>query len=935
MNPATRRFEYSSRLYEVNSYIARSCVIMRCNKLTTLNPSEMVRHLKVGERDIAYYSIPSLEESGIGHVSSLPISLRIILESLLRNLDGKSVTAEDVVALANWDPKADSDREIPFKVGRVLMQDFTGVPSIVDLAAMRDVLAERGIDPSIINPKVPVDLVTDHSVQVDYYGSADALKLNMDLEFKRNQERYRFLKWAAQSFNNFRLFPPGLGICHQINLEFLSRVVSLEETKSESLAYFDSLVGTDSHTTMVNGIGVVGWGVGGIEAEAAMLGQPVSFKTPSVVGFELRGRLREGVTATDLVLTVTEILRSAGVVNKFVEFYGDGVKSLSVPDRATVSNMCPEYGATLALFPVDDQTVRYLRLTGRSEEQVALVENYYKAQKVFGEQGVGRVFYSQTLQLDLDDVNPSISGPALPWKRLSFSDAPSTIKKLVQERSAKNGSADVDLRSVDVSLDHTVTKLSDGDVVIAAITSCTNTSNPSTMIGAGLLAKKAVEKGLKVPPHVKTSLAPGSRVVTEYLAKSGLLSYLERLGFSVVGYGCTTCIGNSGPLNPAIENSIRENQLVVASVLSGNRNFESRIHKDVRANYLMSPPLVVAYAIAGSLNKDISKSPLSVGTTEPVYLEDLWPTNEEITEMIEKFVDPQMYKEKYSNFDKLVPEWSQLESPSGKLYIWDDKNTYIQKPPFFKDFKADTVNSIKDIVGCRPLMILGDSVTTDHISPAGSIAKDSPAAKYLLELGVDFGDFNSYGARRGNHNVMMRGTFSNRLVRNLMVPGKEGGFTIHYPSKQTMSVFDAAMKYASEDVPLVIIAGSEYGAGSSRDWAAKGPKLLGVKAVIAKSFERIHRTNLIGMGILPLQFPAGIDASSLGLTGSEKYSVLGLRDDLSPNQKLVLRIERETGELADIDVICRLDTEIEVAYYKNGGILEYVLRKFIAPQKNT
>ncbi|MEM3671086.1 MAG: aconitate hydratase AcnA [Thermoprotei archaeon] len=896
--------------------------------MTDGRSNEFIKKLP-GFTDIHYVSLDSLEEKGVGKISELPYSLRIILESLARNMDGVTVTYDDVVSLANWNPEHPAEREIPFSVSRVLMQDFTGVPSVVDLAAMRDVVASNGLDPEVINPVVPVDLVTDHSVQVDYYGTPDSLRLNMGKEFERNVERYRFLKWAGKSFKNFRLFPPGLGICHQVNLEFLASCVSLENRPEGKLAFFDSVVGTDSHTTMVNGMGVVGWGVGGIEAEAAMLGQPVSFRTPEVIGVELRGALQEGVTATDLVLTVTEILRKQNVVDRFVEFFGEGLASLNVPDRATVSNMCPEYGATLALFPVDQNTLSYLELTGRSPEHIKLVEAYFRAQGMFGG-AKGNVRYSRTLSINLDDVEPSISGPALPWSKLSFSDAPKTILQLAAERNKNTGTAgNGATKSVEVKVNGSSTELSDGDVVIAAITSCTNTSNPELMIAAGLLAKKAVEKGLKVPPYVKTSLAPGSRVVTDYLNRSGLLQYLEKLGFSIVGYGCTTCIGNSGPLNPQIEAAIRENKLIVASVLSGNRNFEARIHRDVRANYLMSPPLVVAYALAGTVRKDVGSMPLAEDGGR-VYLRDLWPSSSEIRSIMKKAIDPEMYRQRYSNFESMVPEWSSLEAPQGSLYLWDDGNTYIQKPPFFDAFEPEAKPRPKDIEGCRPLLILGDAVTTDHISPAGAIAKDSPAGSYLTGHGVKPEDFNSYGSRRGNHHVMMRGTFTNRGVKNIMVPGTEGGYTVHYPSGEKMTVFDAAQRYLKEGVPLVIIAGSEYGTGSSRDWAAKGPKLLGVRAVVAKSFERIHRTNLVGMGILPLEFPAGVDATTLHLVGTEKYTISGLSKGVTPRQTLKLLVERADGQKTEVDVRCRLDTEVEVQYYLNGGILDYVLRKMIA-----
>jgi len=880
-----------------------------------------------------YYSLPKLGEIGIGSVSRLPLSIRIILESLIRNYDNHVVKQADIKSLANWNAKEPVDTEIPFKVARVLMQDFTGVPGIVDLAAMREVVRTQGLDPKLINPIVRVDLVVDHSVQVDYFGVPDALHRNMEMEFKRNVERYRFLKWAQQAFEKFRLFPPGVGIVHQVNLEYLGENVMVEEADSKAIAFFDSLVGTDSHTTMINGLGIMGWGVGGIEAEAAMLGQPVTFVTPKVVGVKLVGRLKEGVTATDLVLTLTEALRKHGVVGKLVEFFGDGVESLSVPDRATVSNMCPEYGATVGLFPVDDETLNYLKLTGRSEEHVNMVKKYLEAQGMFGAPS-REIEYSEVIEVDLESVKPTLAGPALPWNKLEFSELPKTVDRLVEEMNKRRGLPGSTKKRVGITLEKgEKVELGDGDIVIAAITSCTNTSNPMLMIGAGLVAKRAVEKGLRVPPYVKTSLAPGSRVVSDYLLKSGLMGYLDNLKFSLVGYGCTTCIGNSGPLPQPIEKAIQENRLIAASVLSGNRNFEMRINKDVRANYLMSPPLVVIYALAGSVNKDLSVEPVGEGKEGPVYLRDLWPTRDEIRKIMLESVDPDMYRSRYSNFENVVPEWSELEASSGYVYKWDPNSTYIQLPPFFEGFRVDRLPVIKEIVGARPLLILGDSVTTDHISPAGSIGKDSPAGKYLMEHGVSFEDFNTYGARRGNHEVMMRGTFANAQIKNKMVPGTEGGVTLHYPDAAKMTVYEAALKYKAEGVPLIVLAGKEYGAGSSRDWAAKGPMLLGVKAIIAESYERIHRSNLVGMGVLPLQFMDGDNPDKLGLNGTETYDILGISDEIQPGQTLTLRINRRDGKQLSVSVKVRLDSPVEVQYYKSGGILNYVLRNLIESTK--
>ena len=884
--------------------------------------------IEIGGQRYQYYSLKRLEKAGMGRVSRLPLSLRVVLESLLRNYDSFSVTDQDINLLADWNAREPVTKEIPFRVARVLMQDFTGVPCVVDLATMRDFVNSEGLDPKIVNPVVPVELVVDHSVQVDFWGMPDAIQKNMEFEFRRNKERYTFLKWAQNAFSNFTLFPPGTGIVHQVNLEYLGRNVMISNIDGENMVYFDSLVGTDSHTTMINGLGVLGWGVGGIEAEAAMLGQPVSLTTPKVVGVKLTGRLREGVTATDLVLTLTDVFRRENVVDKFVEFFGEGVLNLTVPDRATVSNMCPEYGATAALFPVDQETLNYLRLTGRSEEHIALVEEYYKAQGMFGVFGGTSVDYSQIIEIDLDKVEPTIAGPALPWSKLDLSSVTSSINRVVEERNKRKGYPG-GLTSAVVGRDGKKFELHDGDIVIAAITSCTNTSNPYLMISSGLLAKRAVELGLRVPPFVKTSSAPGSRVVTDYLMASDLLRYLEALGFGIVGYGCTTCIGNSGPLPKEIEEAIEVNDLVVSSVLSGNRNFEMRIHKDVRANYLMSPPLVVAYAIAGSVLKDLSRDPLGFAGSKPVYLRDIWPSSEEVQQVMQRAIAPEMFRKRYSNFDRMVPEWNQLNTPSGTLYKWDKESMYIQKPPFFDDFDPKEARRVQDITHARILLILGDSVTTDHISPAGSIMQDSPAGRYLIEHGVRPADFNSYGSRRGNHEVMMRGTFANTKIKNLMLPGVEGGYTLHQSSGERMSVYDAAMRYKSEGVPLVVIAGKEYGAGSSRDWAAKGPALLGVRAVVAQSFERIHRGNLIGMGVLPLEFTRGENATTLGLKGSEIIDIIGLSELSSPGATLILRVTDERGNKRETEVKARLDNQVEVEYYRNGGILNYVLRTLI------
>jgi len=866
-----------------------------------------------------YYSLPALDEAGIGSTTTLPVSLRILLESLLRNYDGHQITEENIINLANWDAHAPKALEIPFKPARVVAQDFTGVPLVVDIAAMRSAVAELGGDAGMIEPLVPVDLVIDHSIQVDAYGSENAFQFNTQREFERNKERYEFLKWGQQAFEKFNIIPPSIGIVHQVNLEYLSKVVMTED----SVAYPDTVVGTDSHTTMINGLGIVGWGVGGIEAEAAMLGQPVYILTPEVLGVHLKGELREGVTATDLVLTVTQRLRAAAVVDKFVEFFGSGVEALSLPDRATLSNMCPEYGATIGFFPSDAETMQYLRLTGRDETHVDMVEAYLKAQGIFGIPRLGDVTYSDVLEIDLADIEPSIAGPKRPQDRIALSDVKNTFTELLARPITEDGFGVTE--GVDDS-----DGITHGAVVISAITSCTNTSNPSVMIGAGLLAKKAVEKGLRVPDYVKTSLAPGSRVVTEYLQNTGLLPYLEELGYNVVGYGCTTCIGNSGPLNDVVQDAIDTGNLVTASVLSGNRNFEARVHPEIKANFLMSPPLVVAYGIAGRIAIDFTTEPLGRNDAgEAVYLKDIWPTRQEISEMIAAAVDRRTFREMYESIGNQAPEWEELAGATGVLYPWNERSTYVQHPPFFEGFAREPV-PISDIVDARILGIFGDSVTTDHISPAGAIAAASPAGEYLQERGVEIRDFNTYGSRRGNDRVMSRGTFANRRVRNLMTPDIEGGYTVQYPEGTQTTIYKAALRYSENEVPTVIFAGQDYGMGSSRDWAAKGPKLLGVKAVVVESFERIHRSNLIGMGVLPLQFKSGENVQTLNLDGSEIISITGFAEDLQPGQMATLNIVRANGEIQTTELLIRIDSLVEVEYYKHGGILDYVIRDFLS-----
>ncbi|ABO57370.1 aconitate hydratase AcnA [Burkholderia vietnamiensis] len=884
-----------------------------------------------------FYSLPQLGKELKTKIERLPVSIRIVLESVLRNYDGKKITEEHIEQLANWQPTAKRVDEIPFVVSRVVLQDFTGVPLLADIAAMRGVAQRSGKDPKKIEPLVPVDLVVDHSVQIDYFRQKDALDLNMKLEFQRNNERYQFMKWGMQAFDTFKVVPPGVGIVHQVNLEYLARGVHKKADGGDTVYYPDTLVGTDSHTTMINGIGVVGWGVGGIEAEAGMLGQPVYFLTPDVVGVELKGKLREGVTATDLVLTITEMLRKEKVVGKFVEFFGEGTKSLSLPDRATIGNMAPEYGATMGFFPVDEKTIEYFEGTGRTKAEIAAFENYFKAQKLFGIPKAGDIDYTKTVTLDLATVAPSLAGPKRPQDRIEIGNVKSTFTELFSKPVAENGFAK---KAEDLNAQYTTSNgvdVKNGDVLIAAITSCTNTSNPSVLLAAGLLAKKAVEAGLTVAPHIKTSLAPGSRIVTEYLTKTGLLPYLAKLGFEVAAYGCTTCIGNAGDLTPELNEAITKNDIVAAAVLSGNRNFEARIHPNIRANFLASPPLVVAYAIAGNITRDLMTEPVGKGKDGyDIYLGDIWPTSDEIHALLKFALDPKKFEDNYSKLTKKGDLWSKIEGETGQVYDWP-KSTYIAEPPFFgHDFSMEPAASIPTVQGARALGIFGDSVTTDHISPAGSIKEDSPAGKWLKENGVQKADFNSYGSRRGNHDVMMRGTFANVRIKNLMIPAKadgtrvEGGLTIHQPSGEQLSIYDAAMKYVGAGTPTVVFAGEEYGTGSSRDWAAKGTQLLGVKAVIARSFERIHRSNLVGMGVLPLQFKGADSVQSLGITGEETYDIEGLGDDFKPQQDVTLVIHRKNGETTRVPVLLRIDTPIEVDYYKHGGILPFVLRSLLA-----
>ena len=874
--------------------------------------------LNVGAQSFEIYRLEHLERHSSENMSRLPFSLRILLENLLRNEDGRFVHPEDIKALASWKPGC-AEKEIAFMPARVLLQDFTGVPAVVDLAAMREAVKKMGGNPKRINPLFPAELVIDHSVQVDSFGSANAFGLNAQLEFQRNAERYEFLRWGQTAFQNFKVVPPETGICHQVNLEYLARVVCAVPSGNRVEAYPDSLVGTDSHTTMVNALGVFGWGVGGIEAEAAMLGQPSSMLVPAVMGFKLHGKLPEGATATDLVLTVTEMLRKKGVVGKFVEFYGSGLSNLSVPDRATIANMAPEYGATMGFFPVDAETLAYLQFTARPHEQIALVEAYSKEQGLFRTDATPDPRFSDTLELDLGTVEPTVAGPKRPQDRVALRQAKSSFTKIVEGSPAKHAQ----VRNNGDSFE-----LANGSVVIAAITSCTNTSNPSLMLGAGLLAKKAVERGLQVKPWVKTSLAPGSKVVTDYLLKAGLTQYLDKLKFNLVGYGCTTCIGNSGPLPEPIGAAIRENNLVAVAVLSGNRNFEGRIHPLVRANYLASPPLVVAYALAGRMDVDLTTEPLGDDTAgKPVYLREIWPTPQEVEKTVRQAVTQEQYQRQYAAVYEGDEHWKAMKVPSGDLYEWDAKSTYIKLPPYFENM-SKTAAPLADIHGARVLAVLGDSITTDHISPAGSIGADSPAGKYLIANGVKPHEFNSYGARRGNHEVMARGTFANIRLKNQLAPGTEGGWTTYQPGGEQMSIYDASVKYREAGVPLIVIAGKEYGSGSSRDWAAKGPKLLGLRAVIAESYERIHRSNLVGMGILPLEFKQGENRETLGLTGKEAFEITGVTS-LSPRSKIAVTAKSDDGGEKKFAATARVDTPEEVAYYQNGGILTYVLRQMI------
>jgi aconitate hydratase len=877
-----------------------------------------------------FYSLPALEKAGIGPVSKLPVSIRLVLESVLRNCDGKKVSEANVKELANWKAVETRTAEIPFVVARIVLQDFTGVPLLVDLAAMRSAVSKLNKNPKIIEPLVPVDLVVDHSVQVDFAGGADSMSRNLDLEFTRNRERYQFLKWGMQAFDTFKVVPPGIGIVHQVNLEYLAKGV----LEAGGVYYPDTLVGTDSHTTMINGLGIVGWGVGGIEAEAGMLGQPVYFLTPDVVGVHLTGAIREGVTATDVALTVTQMLRKAKVVGKFVEFFGPGAAALPLVDRATIANMAPEYGATMGFFPIDAECTNYLRATGRSDEAVKTYENYYKAQGLWGIPKKGEITYSQELELDLGSVLPSVAGPKRPQDRIELPKLKNEFTTAFSKPITENGfgmkAEDLGKTKADVALNGHKSSIGHGSVLIAAITSCTNTSNPSVMLAAGLLAKKAVERGLTVNSTVKASLAPGSRVVSDYLDKTGLQPYLDKLDFNLVGYGCTTCIGNSGPLHPAIEDAVVKNNLVAAAVLSGNRNFEARVHQNIKANFLMSPPLVVAFALAGRVDIDLANDALGTGKDgKPVHLRDIWPSLREIRDLMQTALQPDVFRKLYKDFAAQNPKWNEISSSTGNVYEWDRKSTYIQEPPFFENFSL-TPGSIKPISGARALGIFGDSVTTDHISPAGSFKKTTPAGKYLVENGVAVEDFNSYGSRRGNDRVMTRGTFANVRIKNLMVPGVEGGVTKLQPSGEQVSIYDASMKYQAEKIPLVIIAGQEYGTGSSRDWAAKGTNLLGVKAVVAQSFERIHRSNLVGMGVLPLQFKEGTTAQSLKLDGAEIYDIVGLDANIKPQQDLALKITRKDGSVENVSVRCRIDTPIEIDYYQHGGILPFVLRQLVA-----
>lgn len=895
--------------------------------MSSVDSFQTARQLNINGETFHYYSLKALEEGGLKEINKLPYSLKILLENLLRHEDNLTVNKNDIQAIANWLNDKKSDQEIAYRPARVLMQDFTGVPAVVDLAAMRNAMHQMGADPNRINPLSPVDLIIDHSIQVDDFAAPDSMQINGDMEMQRNIERYAFLRWGQTAFNNFKVVPPDTGICHQVNLEYLAKTVWHEDKSGKKIAYPDTLVGTDSHTTMINALGVLGWGVGGIEAEAAMLGQPISMLIPEVIGVKLTGKLLEGITATDLVLTVTQMLRKKGVVGKFIEFYGEGLADLSVADRATIANMAPEYGATCGFFPIDHLTIEYLRLTGRDEQTIALVEAYAKAQDMWYEKGNSDPVFTDTLQLNLSEVKPSLAGPKRPQDQVVLPELTQTFDKLLVDANRAQEKNQTFTTSDQIDLQH-------GHVVIAAITSCTNTSNPSVLMAAGLVAKKAVEKGLKTKPWVKTSLAPGSQVVTQYLEVSGLQKYLDLLGFNLVAYGCTTCIGNSGPLPDPIAETINDQDLIVSAVLSGNRNFEGRIHPQVKANWLGSPPLVVIFALTGTICVDITKDPIGIDQNgQAVYLKDLWPSNAEIAVEVAK-VNSRMFKEQYADVFKGSKNWRDLSIPEGKTYTWQKNSTYIQHPPFFTDMKME-LTPINNIHHARILALFGDSITTDHISPAGSIKADSPAGKYLQENGVAVKDFNSYGARRGNHEVMMRGTFANIRIRNEMVPGVEGGMTKHIPSEEILPIYDAAMLYKKAGVPLIVIAGKEYGTGSSRDWAAKGPKLQGVVAVIAESFERIHRSNLVGMGIIPLQFKEGMSRKTLQLNGSELIHIADLSDTMMPGAEITVTIERQNKQQEKITVLSRIDTQNEIEYYRNGGILQYVLRKMVTASSTT
>ncbi len=876
------------------------------------------RSLSAGGRDYDYFSLEAASEAGLGDISRLPFSLKVLLENLLRYEDGTSVTVDDVKALGAWLENKSSDREIAYRPARVLLQDFTGVPAVVDLAAMRQAMVDLGGDPQKINPLSPVDLVIDHSVMIDSHGSNDAFDANVEKEFERNQERYEFLRWGSEAFDNFRVVPPGTGICHQVNLEFLAQTVWTDDVDGKTVAYPDTLVGTDSHTTMVNGLAVLGWGVGGIEAEAAMLGQPVSMLIPEVIGFKLTGEMKEGTTATDLVLKVVQMLREKGVVGKFVEFYGPALDNLALPDRATLANMAPEYGATCGIFPIDDETIRFLKFTSRDADRVALVEAYAKAQGMWRDASTPDPEFTDTLELDISTVEPSISGPKRPQDRIALSDSSSAFQDALD--TVGRGKGPIDAKNQDY-------QVQDGDVVIASITSCTNTSNPSVLMAAGLVAKKANALGLRPKPWVKTSLAPGSQVVSDYLEHAGLQDDLDDLGFNVVGYGCTTCIGNSGPLPEPVDEAITEGDLTVCAVLSGNRNFEGRIHAQIKTNYLASPPLVVAYAIAGSMTRDLYNDPLGKDKDgNPVYLKDIWPTNQEVSDAVMNHISPDMFATRYGEEVWKGPQqWQDIQAEGSETYDWQEASTYVKYPSFFEGMAAEA-GDFADIEGARELAVLGDSITTDHISPAGAIKEDSPAGAYLTDRQVRTQDFNSFGSRRGNHEVMMRGTFANIRIKNEMAPGTEGGVTIHQPSGEPMSIYDAAVKYANDGVPLVIVGGSLYGNGSSRDWAAKGTTLLGVKAVIVESFERIHRSNLVGMGVLPLQFKEGQDRKTLNLDGTEVFDITGIKDGIDPRMDVPCKITRADGSTEEIQLLCRIDTADEVEYYRHGGILQYVLR---------